>query len=74
LTPHSNARSKSVLFSSRRVLGNEAALGVKNHFLYAVTAMRLRPLARRERRTLRPPTVSMRARKPWVLKRRVLCG
>jgi len=30
------------------------------------TQRRARPLARRARRTLRPPTVFMRARKPWV--------
>jgi hypothetical protein len=38
------------------------------------TVSRFRPLARLRRRTLRPPGVAIRARKPWVRKRRVLLG
>ena len=36
--------------------------------------MRLRPLARRRRSTSRPPRVFLRARKPWVRLRLLLCG
>src|SRR5699024_9041624 len=35
---------------------------------------RLRPFARREPMTLRPPRVAMRARNPWVRLRRTLLG
>ena len=38
------------------------------------TVRRLRPFARRAFRTLRPPLVAMRARKPWVLARFLLFG
>jgi len=38
------------------------------------TASRLRPLARRLFRTVRPPNVFMRARNPCVLARRRLFG
>ena len=38
------------------------------------TASRARPLARRADRTLRPPTVFMRARKPCVRARRIFDG
>ena len=38
------------------------------------TLRRLRPLARRALRTLRPPLVAMRARKPWVRLRFRLLG
>ena len=38
------------------------------------TVRRLRPLARRAFRTLRPPLVAIRARKPWVLARFLLFG
>ena len=38
------------------------------------TASRLRPLARRRFSTVRPPSVFMRARKPWVRARRILDG
>ena len=38
------------------------------------TARRTRPLARRARRTLRPPTDRIRARKPWVRLRRMTEG
>jgi len=40
----------------------------------AVTPRRLRPLARRRPITRRPPRVFMRARKPWVRFRLILCG
>ena len=38
------------------------------------TVSRFRPLARLRHKTLRPPGVAIRARKPWVRKRRVLLG
>jgi len=38
------------------------------------SASRRRPRARRLRRTLRPPAVRLRTRKPWRLARRVLEG
>jgi hypothetical protein len=38
------------------------------------TASRTRPFARRARRTLRPPMLFMRARKPWVRLRRTTEG
>ena len=38
------------------------------------TQRRLRPLARRAARTLRPPLVAMRARKPWHLARLRVLG
>lgn len=38
------------------------------------TVSRFRPLARLRLKTLRPPGVAIRARKPWVRKRRVLLG
>jgi hypothetical protein len=44
------------------------------HFLGTDTVRRLRPLRRRADRTLRPPSVAMRARKPWVFLRLRLCG
>lgn len=40
----------------------------------AQTASRTRPFARRARRTLRPPILFMRARKPWVRLRRTTEG
>jgi tetratricopeptide (TPR) repeat protein len=48
--------------------------GRGGYFCQMVTARRLRPLRRRLLITLRPPAVAMRARKPWVRARRVLCG
>lgn len=39
-----------------------------------VATSRLRPLARRRERTLRPPGVFIRARKPWVRLRLMLLG
>jgi hypothetical protein len=44
------------------------------YFLAVVTERRLRPRARRRRRTARPPRVFMRARNPWVRFRLLLCG
>jgi hypothetical protein len=44
------------------------------YFLAAVTEIRLRPFARRRRRTSRPPRVFLRARKPCVRLRLLLCG
>jgi hypothetical protein len=38
------------------------------------TAIRLRPFARRRLRTLRPPAVCMRLRKPWTRFRRIRLG
>ena len=48
--------------------------GGTRYFLAIVTEMRLRPLARRRRRTSRPPRVFLRARNPWVRFRLLLCG
>src|SRR4029078_13468722 len=53
------------------VAGAAAARGVR---LRRQTDRRARPLARRADRTLRPPTVLMRARKPWVRARRSFDG
>ena len=44
------------------------------HFFQTETVRRWRPLRRRFERTARPPTVAMRARKPWVRRRRMLEG
>jgi hypothetical protein len=44
------------------------------YFLAMVTEMRLRPFARRRRSTSRPPRVFLRARKPCVRFRLLLCG
>src|SRR5262245_21068207 len=44
------------------------------YFFATVTEIRLRPLARRRRRTVRPPRVFLRARNPWVRLRLLLCG
>jgi hypothetical protein len=45
-----------------------------HYFLYKVGTSRLRPLRRRFCSTRRPPRVDIRARKPCVRARRVLCG
>ena len=53
--------------------GDEPAPAARpSNFLYGIS--RLRPLARRRARTLRPFFVAMRARKPWVRARRTLLG
>ena len=44
------------------------------HFFAIVTEIRLRPFARRRRSTSRPPRVFLRARKPCVRLRLLLCG
>jgi hypothetical protein len=44
------------------------------YFELVVGVRRLRPFARRRLITRRPPTVAIRARKPWVRLRRRLCG
>jgi hypothetical protein len=46
----------------------------RNYFLYPTGASRLRPLARRRFNVRRPVAVSFRVRKPWVRRRRVVCG
>ena len=51
-----------------------AASSAADYLEPVLTVRRLRPLRRRAERTLRPFFVAMRARKPWVRLRRVLCG
>lgn len=48
--------------------------GFISYFWYVVAANNLRPFARRRLKTLRPPGVAMRLRKPWVLSRFKLLG
>src|SRR5690606_26652966 len=44
------------------------------HFDGVETARRLRPFARRRGSTVRPPWVFIRARNPWVRRRRIRLG
>ena len=53
-------------------LSTEAEGQAASYFLKIETVRRARPLRRRFARTLDPPRVDMRARKPWVRKRRWL--
>jgi len=55
LRPCDDILKKSLRFRSRSITGT----------LINYAERRLRPLARRAFNTLRPPTVSMRERKPW---------
>jgi hypothetical protein len=52
----------------------EALVAARAHLLAVVTARRRRPLARRRFSTLRPACVFIRARKPWVRRRRIRLG
>ena len=72
--PLLNTRSKSAGFSrrARRVKRKGAQPAARCRLQTGVR--RARPLARRRASTLRPPTVAMRARKPWVRLRRSECG
>lgn len=59
------------------ILGEPKGTARRRHpsyFFAAVTEIRLRPFARRRRRTSRPPRVFLRARNPWVRLRLLLCG
>ena len=62
--------------ASRRRIRAEAqtSLTSPRYFLKIETVRRFRPLRRRLARTFAPPLVAMRARKPCVRRRRVLCG
>lgn len=73
LTPRRERLTNSARFRRRAVFGNRCEVVsdstrtyVRARFGGTVTVNRLRPLARRRLRTLRPPGVSMRARKPCV--------
>lgn len=61
--------SKRTLSETVRLPGHGA-----DYFLYVEIASRLRPLRRRLARIFWPAAVFMRARKPCVRRRRVLCG
>src|SRR5258708_5467254 len=52
----------------------DATTRSSDHFLAIVTEMRLRPFARRRRKTSRPPRVFLPARNPCVRFRLLLCG
>ncbi len=67
--PFSKTARNKPGFSSRAVRGNRCKFSS-----WLQSARRLRPFARRRAITLRPPTVAIRARKPWVRFRRRLCG
>jgi hypothetical protein len=81
LTPRRERFANSARFRTRAVFGNRCdALSdptrtyVRARFGGTVTVNRLRPLARRRLMTLRPPGVSMRARKPCVRFLLILLG
>lgn len=72
----SSAQSQPTRESQRLHRASAVAHSISSpgYFEPVLTVRRLRPLRRRAARTLRPFLVAMRARKPWVRLRRVLCG
>jgi hypothetical protein len=70
----SNTRLKSAAESRRTARGNRLSGMRETQGAPAQGARRARPLARLAFRTLRPPRVAIRARKPWVRARLTRLG